>query len=236
MSDNMMTDYKGGLARKLAEVTAALGWVEKRGTNSAQGYKYVQAVDIFDAVRTELSKRNVAFNMSQDDITVHYPEKGGQDITVKGSYTFTDGDTGEVVLGHWTGFDTDRAGKALWKLLTGATKYIFITTFLLPTGDDPENDSNEKPERQQPVQSASPTAPKPPAAEKVFVMSPAQRRKLEAGMSQRGIESPAQRKMFVMSVSGKHSSKQMTSDDLDKAFAELEDADSEAVSNALAVV
>jgi len=234
-----LTDHKGGLAKKLAEVTAALGWVEKRGTNSAQGYKYAQAVDIFDAVRTELSARNISFGLSQDDINVHYPDGGGQHITVKGSYTFTDGDTGEVEMGHWTGFDVDKAGKALWKALTGATKYIFITKFLLPTGDDPENDSADKPER-KPAEQAS-TGPKPPAAEKAekadkVGLTNAQKGKLAVVLREKGIESNDQRHLFLMTAVGKHSTSQMTSADLDKALAEAARDGSEAVSNALAVV
>lgn len=228
-----MTDYKGGLAKKLAETTAALGWVEKRGTNASQGYKYAQAVDIFDAVRTELSKRNISFGLSQDDIHVHYPESGGQHITVKGSYTFTDGDTGEVEMGHWTGFDVDKAGKALWKALTGATKYIFITRFLLPTGDDPENDSAEKPSA--PKVSASPTAPKPPTAEKVAgKLTDAQKKKLVIAAKERGLVESAQRHNFYLLATGKNDPNQLTSADLDKALAELADPDSKVVESALA--
>lgn len=239
-----MTD-KGGLAKKLVAVTAALDWQEKRGTNAAQGYKYVQAVDIFDAVRTELTRQNVLFGMSQDDITVHYPEGGGQHVVVKGSYTFTDADTGEVELGHWTGFDIDKSGKALWKALTGATKYIFITRFMLPMGQDPEatdEDGRSTAPAEKPKSEPKPvtTGPTPPKAEQVKTervgLTNPQKTKLAVVLKEKGIKSNDQRHMFLMTAVGKHSTSQMTSADLDKALAEAEKADSLAVTNALAVV
>lgn len=230
----------GALAKKLVAVTAALDWQEKRGTNAAQGYKYVQAVDIFDAVRTELTKQNVLFGMSQDDITVHYPESGGQHIVVKGSYTFTDAETGEVELGHWTGFDIDKSGKALWKALTGATKYIFITRFMLPMGQDPEATDEDGKSTAPAKSEAKTTGPTPPKAEQVKTervgLTNPQKTKLAVVLKEKGIKSNDQRHMFLMTAVGKHSTSQMTSADLDKALAEAEKADSEAVSNALAVV
>lgn len=231
-----MTDYKGGLAKKLAEVTKALGWIEKRGTNASQGYKYAQAVDIFDAVRTELSERGIAFGFSQDEINVHYPDGGGQHITVSGTYSFIDCETGEVIAGNWTGFDADKAGKALWKAITGGLKYVFISNFLLPTGDDPENESADKPAKSEP-KPAPTTGPTPPKAEKVEPagLTPKQRGLFMASLERRGITTDGQRKAFITFATGKMSSKQMTSADLDKALAELEDEGSKAVSNALAV-
>lgn len=240
-----MADYKGGLAKKLAEVTQATSWVEKRGKapDSIGGYQYAMAVDIYATVRKALADRNIAQTVGVNE--VHHEAKGdGGNIltTITGDLSFIDGDTGEVISVPFAGAGMDKGDKGLYKAITGGVRDALKANFLLPTGSDPEAESPEdetgKSTRQQPAQQASPTAPKPPAAEKVetFEMSREQRGKLEAGMKRRGIESPAQRKMFVMSVSGKHSSKQMTSADLDKAFAELEDADSEAVSNALAVV
>ena len=42
------------LAAKIAKVMEAVGYVAKTGTNSAQGYKFVQASAVADKVREQL--------------------------------------------------------------------------------------------------------------------------------------------------------------------------------------
>lgn len=53
---------KSALATKIAKVMDAVGYVQKGGTNSAQGYKFVQASAVADKVRAELSKLGVSID------------------------------------------------------------------------------------------------------------------------------------------------------------------------------
>lgn len=202
--------------KKLVKVAAALGWVEKRGQHG-QGYSYAQAVDIFAAVRKELAAENVSFLFSQDEVTIHYPEgKSEQHVTIKGSYVFTDGDTGESVMGHWTGFDKDNAGKALWKALTGGLKYVFITNFLLPTGDDPEALDDDGKSTAPKAQSAIPKAPKPVAESRSDGISDAQMRLVKTIYGKAGVKDTDSAHRLSMALVGKHSTKQMTAADVDR--------------------
>jgi hypothetical protein len=235
-----MTDYHGGLAKKLAEVSATLGWIEKRGTAPKEigGYQYAYAGDVYATVRKELSSRNVASTVGIDSVR-HEPKGDSGNIltTVQGDLSFIDGDTGEVISVPIAGVGMDKGDKGIYKAITGGVRDALKANFLLPTGDDPEAtapEAEDKP-RSQP-RPVTTTGPKPPAAEKPVLITDSQRKLLMVKLRERGIESDGQRQAFVMFTTGKHSSKQMTSADFDNALSELADLDSQAVSNALAVV
>ena len=63
----------------------------------------------------------------------------------KGTYQFMDSDSKTVISGTWFGSGSDTSDKGLYKAITGGIKYVLNTNFLIPTGDDPENDGS-KPE------------------------------------------------------------------------------------------
>jgi hypothetical protein len=67
-------------------------------------------------------------------------------VEVELEYAFFDVESGESLKGHFTGHGSDRSDKALYKAITGAIKYILTTTFLIPTGDDPEEEKQKKEE------------------------------------------------------------------------------------------
>ena len=56
------------LAAKIAKVMEAVGYVAKTGTNSAQGYKFVQASAVADKVREQLVKFNVSMTPTAIDV------------------------------------------------------------------------------------------------------------------------------------------------------------------------
>ena len=58
-------------------------------------------------------------------------------------FTFIDAETGETESFTVVGEGQDSGDKAVYKALTGATKYALMKTFLIPTGDDPERDEEE---------------------------------------------------------------------------------------------
>ena len=55
------------------------------------------------------------------------------------AYTFTDVDTAEEITVKVAGEGLDAADQAPYKAMTGALKYALLQSFLLATGDDPED-------------------------------------------------------------------------------------------------
>lgn len=142
------------IAAKLAKVMGAVGHVEKKGRNEFQRYDYVRETDIVDAVSKHLAEESVAIipkvvNMSFEPITTKQGTPGYFAVVTM-SYTFVCGDTGESLTVEAVGAGTDQPGdKAFYKAATGAKKYALTQTFLIATGDDPEDERAEKPARKK---------------------------------------------------------------------------------------
>jgi len=134
------------LATKLAKIYSAVGYVHKSGTNAAQGYKYVQAAEVAAIVRDELSKLNVIMTPTNIDVVSEGLTPSGKQVllTLRFTWTLTDGDSGETISWQSIGTGSDSTDKAAYKAATGALKYALLTGFLIPTGDDPENDSGDR--------------------------------------------------------------------------------------------
>ena len=130
------------LAAKIAKVMEAVGYVAKTGTNSAQGYKFVQASAVADKVREQLSKLSVSMTPTQIDVISEGLTPSGKQalLTLRFTWTLTDGETGETLSFQSIGTGADSGDKAAYKAATGALKYALLTGFLIPTGDDPESD------------------------------------------------------------------------------------------------
>ena len=130
------------LAAKIAQVMEAVGYVAKTGTNSAQGYKFVQASAVADKVREQLVKFNVSMTPTQIDVISEGLTPSGKQalLTLRFTWTLTDGESGETVSFQSVGTGADSGDKAAYKAATGALKYALLTGFLIPTGDDPEAD------------------------------------------------------------------------------------------------
>ncbi len=127
----------------IAKVMEAVGYVAKTGTNSAQGYKFVQASAVADKVREQLSKLNVSMTPTQVDVLSEGLTPSGKQslLTLRFTWTLTDGDSGETISFQSVGTGADSGDKAAYKAATGALKYALLTGFLIPTGDDPEADA-----------------------------------------------------------------------------------------------
>lgn len=128
-----------GLITKLAAIMAAIERIPKRGHNDFHHYDFVTEADILTAIRHELASRHVmllpAITGTQRDAV---GEKGSVLTTLTMEFTFVDGDTGESLTRPWVGSGTDKEDKGAYKAMTGGEKYFLLKTFLIPTGDDPE--------------------------------------------------------------------------------------------------
>lgn len=141
---------------------AATGYVEKTGTNQKQGYKYVTEADVLAMLRKELAIRQVFVFpsvVSTERTPLYTTNSGntmlGTDVMVK--WTFLDGETGETQECMMPGCGADTGDKGLYKAITGSSKYMFLKAFLLPTGDDPED---EKPDFEEGKKAAQQVAEK----------------------------------------------------------------------------
>lgn len=132
---------------KLVEVMACVDHVAKNGNNTSQNYRYAMAADVYAAVRGELAKRFVIPIPTVLSADFHdKPTKSGGSMTyctAKVRYDFTDAESGEVMSAEVIGAGSDSGDKSIYKAMTGATKACLVNTFLIPTGDDPENEPKQ---------------------------------------------------------------------------------------------
>ncbi len=134
------------LVRKLAEVQGAVDRVAKNGHNDHFNYKFATESDITAAVRKEMADRRLMLfpnvvNTVWEKMT---RAKGGETklCTLTVEFTVEDGDSGETRKFTILGQGEDSMDKATYKAMTGAEKYALLKLFMIPTGDDPENDSD----------------------------------------------------------------------------------------------
>ncbi|RKI34555.1 hypothetical protein D7Y27_33160 [Corallococcus sp. AB004] len=132
------------LVRKLAEVMGEVERVPKSGRNDFHRYDYATEADIVSAVRKAMAAR--ALMLIPSVVKTEWRDvernKGGKDriATLTVRFTLTDGDSGEERSFEVLGEGQDQGDKATYKALTGAVKYALLKLFLIPTGDDPEDD------------------------------------------------------------------------------------------------
>jgi len=143
------------LAAKMVLAMRAIDAVAKSGTNTKQGYKYVQAADVAHEVRKALIDNGISFDYSVTD-TDRWDKattNGGSMacVQVKVAVTFTDQESGESRTVNSIGWGMDSLDKAPYKAMTGAVKYALRMNFLIPDDADPENDSQDSRPRVQPA-------------------------------------------------------------------------------------
>ena len=131
------------LRQKLAEVRRRIGYVQKRGHNERFNYSYVTAADIAGSVGDILAELGVVVIPRLEDIS--YESAVGRGETTRMArvvmaYTFADVDSGEEIIAKVAGQGLDPGDKAPYKAMTGALKYALLQSFLLATGDDPEDE------------------------------------------------------------------------------------------------
>ena len=134
------------LRQKLAEVRRRIGYIQKRGHNERFNYNYVTAADIAGSVGDILSELGVVVIPSLENITYESATGRGEPARmarVVMAYTFSDVDSGEEIVAKVAGQGLDSGDKAPYKAMTGALKYALLQSFLLATGDDPEDERTD---------------------------------------------------------------------------------------------
>lgn len=124
------------LYQKMAQVMNQVSRVPKQGYNSFHKYYYATESDLSENIRPILHDAGLAFFTQVLD-----QSREGEFSKVKMEFSLVDVDTGEKITSVFWGEGQDKGDKGLYKAYTGATKYFFMKTFLIPTGDDPEGDT-----------------------------------------------------------------------------------------------
>lgn len=141
-----------GLRKKLLAIMADCSYIKKDKRNLAQGYNYASEAAIKEKVQPALVRHGVLFQCDPVTLEERLIERTTKDgrpvleslVKCQFHYCFEDVETGEKREGTFFGTGLDGGDKALYKAITGAAKYILTTTFLIPTGDDPEEISGEE--------------------------------------------------------------------------------------------
>jgi hypothetical protein len=149
---------------KLHAIMVEVDYIQKDKRNTHQNYSYASEAAIKQKLHELFVKNKVLFSINTGNPRV---ENGITWIDV--DYFFTDVESGEEISRKFTGSGQARDEKGLYSAITGAIKYILTSTFLIPTGDDPEKD-----EEKQPAKSAA-KAPVAPQAANVAPATPKQK-------------------------------------------------------------
>ncbi len=144
------------LLAKLLAVQIAKKAVLKNGVNTFHHYKYAEEADYIEMLQPILNENKLVITSSvvgSDFIDTHTPNKTGGDVVttlcrVNMRFTIYDVESGESITADAPGTGQDSGDKAIYKAITGATKYFLAKFFLIPAGDDPEK---EAPAAAQPV-------------------------------------------------------------------------------------
>jgi len=224
-----MGTEKKNLRQKLLEVSKAIKYLKKDKRNTGQNYNYLSEAKIKEIIKAEFEKQGVLFNYSTEDITqyeISPTHKGTKQFitTVKGTYKFLDVDSEVGISGTWAGSGMDTGDKGLYKAITGGIKYVLNTNFLIPSGDDPENDDkdNTKPATKTPYQKpvTQPAKTEPTQQTDKSLISEPQRKRLYAIGKSNGWKDEEMKELVA--TFGYEHSKDIKRDDYNKICEMLE--------------
>lgn len=219
-----------GLYLKLCKVMAQINRLPKTGYNKAQNYAFASESDLTDMIRPLLAEQGVFLFSSMDEVeqTPIESKNGavGTHSKVTMTFTFIDGESGELRASTWTGEAMDYQDKSINKAATAALKYFLLKTFLISTGDSDDDADSATPEplakkapqvfNQNPVRQAPPPVPADVAARRVKAVN--------LGNEVYGDEWPAKQVQLCNAVSmgGVASVDGLTKNELDQLISGME--------------
>ncbi len=162
-----MPNGKKTLAAKILTIMEGAKYLQKKGWNDAQKYKFAQEADFIELVKPLMEAERV-IAIPQFTSVKETDHVKGEGATAKHSYRSTVqlnlvlvnvDDPKEMLTVATVGNGWDQQDKASYKAMTGAMKYALAKTFLIPTGDDPEIEP-EKPKKEE-KEAEKPKAPPP---------------------------------------------------------------------------
>jgi hypothetical protein len=152
-------ETNGNRAKLYAKIKAVyqdVNYIQKDKRNNFHGYSYASEAAIKDHLHEAFVKHGLVMlppDVESVEDAKKTNEKGKEEIitTAKIRFGIADVETGEEIRGTLFGRGVDASDKGIYKAITGGLKYFLTTTFLIPTGDDPEEDEQPKATKQQPA-------------------------------------------------------------------------------------
>lgn len=130
---------RAGLLGKLNKIMSDVQEIKKDAVNEFHNYRYASEYAIKDALHPLLVKHGVLMMVG-----IKCSQRA-EDITkLEMDYEFFDTSTGYSIRKTFFGEGQDKGDKGTYKAITGAIKYILTSTFLIPTGDDPEKEARRR--------------------------------------------------------------------------------------------
>jgi hypothetical protein len=137
-----ITNPKKELYKKILAVQKVLEPLEKTGWNDFQKYNYSTAGDVLLPVQRACNEQGLIVIADCIESKI---EPGRASVVVR--LTIIDTETGESLSVTAPGYSEDfsykdnrpNGDKAVYKAITGATKYAVRSCFCLPSDDDPEH-------------------------------------------------------------------------------------------------
>lgn len=174
-----MTSPQASLYAAMCAASAEMQSVAKSGRNDFHNYDYATEADITQAVRPILARHGLCWFPSVVDHTsepLPNSKRGERLSTVTMEIVWCHSSGGTMTT-RWVGQGMDAGDKGYYKAYTGAIKYALLKTFMIPTGDDPEQESAPapppaKPKREEREERERSTIrPQRPAAARAEVVS-----------------------------------------------------------------
>lgn len=148
MANKPTTTANKTLVQKLHDGYQYFTYLQKDKQNTFHKYKYVSEANLKEHAQKMCRELGILFKYSIDDYQENVIQKNDAPIfssIVKIHYYFINvDDPNDYIEGISYGAAQDSGDKGLYKALTGGLKYIFFTTFLVPSGEEPENDDIEE--------------------------------------------------------------------------------------------
>lgn len=143
------------VAAKIIKAWSHIGSIPKNGKNSNFNYKFVREEDAADALRNAFMKVGLSCVPSVEklDRSVFTTAKGTamQHVVVTMRFTLTDQDTGETDSFVMVGEAMDVQDKAVYKAITGCTKYAYVKLAMSGAEDNEDEDVGERTEKPKDV-------------------------------------------------------------------------------------
>ena len=118
------------------------GILQRGGKNDFDHYKYFSEAQYKELFTDLFSKHGLELKINEIDYLVFEgTEKQANGRMVKMEFYLMDTETGFFETSVLTGEGIDKGDKAGYKADTGALKYFLADTFMVATGDDPEEES-----------------------------------------------------------------------------------------------
>ncbi len=150
--------YPAKILASLHAVMGAVGYVQKKGKNTFQNYKYAGEGNLLEVLRPAMVENGLLLIPSHRQINP-IDENGITLACVEYTLAHKDGDVWpEKIVVYGAGGDKNSKGvgdKGLYKALTGANKYLLFKLFQIETGDDPEKESEQ--DKDTPANDTKPT-------------------------------------------------------------------------------